>query len=198
MRSGAPTRITATPASVIPPPRRRSWYQGLLANPLYAVLAVAGVLILGAAAIFGVTQLTGGGDGSSPAGQDSGGAGNQTAQGGEEGDAEQNGATKQRKGGAVKPGNVTVAVLNGTTVPGLATTLADQVTAAGFKPGTVANFLNQGLAESVVQYTPGHEREAAAVSRKVGIGQREAATAESRELAGDATVIVIAGGDKAP
>ena len=197
VRSGAPTRIIAPPASVIPPPRRRSWYQGLLANPLYAVLAVAGVLILGAAAIFGVTQLTGSGDESSRAGQASGDT-NQGAQGGEDGDGEQNGADKQRRAAAVKPGNVTVAVLNGTTVPGLATTLADQVTAAGFKPGTVANFLNQGLAESVVQYTPGHEREAAAVSRKVGIGQREAATAESRELAGDATVIVIAGGDKAP
>ena len=196
-RSGAPTRIAAPPASVIPPPRRRSWYQGLLANPLYAVLAVAGVLILGAAAVFGVTQLTGGDD-SSQVGRDSGGASNETAQGGQDADGEGNGAGKQRRGGAVKPGNVTVAVLNGTTVPGLATTLADQVTAAGFKPGTVANFLNQGLAESVVQYTPGHEREAAAVSRKVGIGQREAATAESRELAGDATVIVIAGGDKAP
>jgi LytR cell envelope-related transcriptional attenuator len=94
---------------------------------------------------------------------------------------------------------VTVAVLNGTTVPGLAATLADQVTAAGFRAGTIANFgPNQQLAESVVQYAAGHEREAAAVSRKLGIGQREAASAESQELAGDATVIVIAGGDKAP
>ena len=50
----------------------------------------------------------------------------------------------------------------------------------------------------MIQYTPGHEREAAAVSRRLGISQREAASADSRELAGDATVIVIAGGDKAP
>ncbi len=94
---------------------------------------------------------------------------------------------------------MTVAVLNGTTVAGLAATLADQVTAAGFRAGTVANFPpNQELAESVVQYAKGHEREAAAVSRRLGISQREAASANSRELAGDATVIVIVGGDKAP
>jgi hypothetical protein len=36
------------------------------------------------------------------------------------------------------------------------------------------------------------------VSRRLDISQREAATAQSQELAGDATVIVIAGGDKAP
>ena len=50
----------------------------------------------------------------------------------------------------------------------------------------------------MVQYATGHEREAAAVGRKLGIGQREPASAESQELAGDATVIVIAGADKAP
>jgi predicted ThiF/HesA family dinucleotide-utilizing enzyme len=36
------------------------------------------------------------------------------------------------------------------------------------------------------------------VSRRLGIDQRERVTADSQELAGDATVIVIAGGDKAP
>ena len=90
-------------------------------------------------------------------------------------------------------------MLNGTTVGGLAAALGDQVGAAGFQVGTVANFgPNQQLAESIVEYTKGHEREAAAVGRKLGIGQRERASAESQELAGDATVIVIAGADKAP
>jgi hypothetical protein len=162
------------------------------------VLAVVGVLIVGGGAIFGISQLAGGSDDSSPGGQSSGASSNDNAQSGGDGDGAQNGGKEERNGGAVRPANVTVAVLNGTTVPGLATTLADQVTAAGFKPGTVANFFNQGLAESVVQYAPGHEREAAAVSRRLDISQREAATADSRELAGDASVIVIFGGDKAP
>ena len=84
-------------------------------------------------------------------------------------------------------------------VPGLAATLSDQVEEAGFQEGTIADFTpNQQLAESVVQYVPGHEREASAVGRRLGITQREAANPSSQELAGDASVIVIVGADKAP
>ena len=99
----------------------------------------------------------------------------------------------------MNPANVTVAVLNGTTVPGLAATIMDQAEEAGFRAGTVANFLpNQQLGESVVQYTPGHEREAAVVSRRLKIAQREAVNPSSQELAGDATVVLLVGADKAP
>jgi hypothetical protein len=111
------------------------------------------------------------------------------------------GQQRRRRGGGagVNPANVTVAVLNGTTVPGLAATIMDQVEEAGFRAGTVANFLpNQQLGESVVQYTPGHEREAAAVSRRLQIAQREAVNPSSQELAGAATVVVVVGADKAP
>jgi hypothetical protein len=101
-------------------------------------------------------------------------------------------------GAAVKPGNVTVAVLNGTTVSGLAAALRDHIAAAGFKKGTINDFSDQQLAESVVEYAAGHEADAKAVGRRVGISQREPVTANSRALAGDATVIVIAGADKAP
>ncbi|HVD57264.1 MAG TPA: LytR C-terminal domain-containing protein, partial [Thermoleophilaceae bacterium] len=198
-RPGGPTRPTAQPTTVLPPPGKQPWYRSLLSNPLYAVLAVAGVLIVGGAAAFGITQLASDGGADSSDSQSAGaGNDNQTQADGGGGGAD-NGKDKPRGGGAVRPGSVTVAVLNGTTVPGLAATLADQVTSAGFKAGTVANFTNnQQLAESVVQYSSGHEREAAAVSRRLGIDQREVATPDSRELAGDATVIVIAGGDKAP
>ena len=98
----------------------------------------------------------------------------------------------------MKPGSVTVAVLNGTTVPGLAATLSDEISAAGFKVGTITNFSDQQLAESVVQYASGHEAEARAVSRKLNITQREPVNPSSQALAGDATVIVIAGADKSP
>jgi hypothetical protein len=198
-RPGGPTRPTPQPTTVLPPTGKEPWYRSLLSNPLYAVLAVAGVLIVGGAAAFGITQLASDGGVDSSDSQ-SAGAGNddQTQANGGGGGAD-NGKDKPRGGGSVRPGSVTVAVLNGTTVPGLAATLADQVTSTGFRAGTVANFTNnQQLAESVVQYSSGHEREAAAVSRRLGIDQREAATPNSRELAGDATVIVIAGGDKAP
>jgi hypothetical protein len=144
------------------------------------------VLVLGGAAAYGVTQLTGDDDG--------GGSSQGAADTGQNGSAQ----PKQKQGGAVKPGNVTVAVLNGTTVPGLAATLSDEVGAAGFKVGTITNFTDQQLAESVVQYAPGHQAEARAVSRRLGIAQREPVNPSSQALAGDAGVIVIAGADKAP
>ncbi|HEX2194936.1 MAG TPA: LytR C-terminal domain-containing protein [Candidatus Limnocylindria bacterium] len=143
----------------------------------YVAVALVGLLVVGGAAAYGVTQL--GGD-------DSGNA-----------QASLHNKPK-RNGAAVKPGDVTVAVLNGTTVPGLAAMLRDQIAAAGFKKGMIDVFSDQQLAESVVQYAPGHQAEAKAVSRTVGISEREPVTADGRALAGDATVIVIAGADKAP
>jgi hypothetical protein len=171
----APEQSGPGAATVVSPPRRSlPWYSGIGARSVAVVLA--GLLVLGGVAAYAVTQLTGGGDASG------------------------NGVPHKPKpnGPAVKPGNVTVAVLNGTTVPGLAAALRDQIAAAGFKRGTIDVFSDQQLAQSVVQYAPGHQAEAKAVSRIVGIGQRAPATADSRALAGDAAVIVIAGADKAP
>ena len=91
---------------------------------------------------------------------------------------------------------MTVAVLNGTTVQGLAAQLADRVESAGFTSGTIANGTDQTRAESVVLFAPGKEREAAAVSRRLGIPQREPVDPASQGLAGDATVVVVAGADK--
>jgi hypothetical protein len=112
---------------------------------------------------------------------------------------EKRAATKRtRKPAVVKPGSVTVAVLNGTTVPGLAAALREQIAAAGFKKGPIDVFSDQQVAESVVQYAPGQHAAAKAVGRTLGISRREAVTAGSRALAGAATVIVIAGADQAP
>jgi len=99
---------------------------------------------------------------------------------------------------ALEPGNVTVAVLNGTTVPGLAAALSGQIGAAGFKQGTIDDYSDKQLPESVVQYAPGHHADAKSVGRRAGISLLEPVTPNSRALAGDATVIVIAGADKEP
>lgn len=105
---------------------------------------------------------------------------------------------QRRSGAAVKAGDVTVAALNGTTVPGLAAAMRDRVGAAGFKEGVIDVSSNQQLALSVVQYVPGHQAEAQVVGRRLGISQREPISAGSRVLAGDATVVVIVGADRAP
>jgi hypothetical protein len=176
-RAPSPQRPITRPAAsravpqqtvTIPPRRSQPWYSRI--GTRYVAV---GLLVLGGAAAYGVTQPTG----------DDGG---------------DNSNKPKRNGAAVKPGNVTVAVLNGTTVPGLAAMLSDQIAAAGFKKGTINDYSDKQLAESVVQYAPGHQAEAKAVSRRLGISQREPVTADSRALAGDVTVTVIAGADKAP
>jgi hypothetical protein len=194
-RTPPPQRpISRTPSSrgvpqetaIIPPRRSQPWYSRI--GGRYIAIILAGLLVVGGGAAYGITQLTG----------DDGGDGGDNASNAQANNNDGSANQPKQKGAAVKPGNVTVAVLNGTTVPGLAATLSDQVSAAGFKVGTITNFYDQQLAESVVQYAPGHQAEAKAVGRRVGITQREPVSASSRALAGDATVVLIAGADKAP
>jgi hypothetical protein len=99
---------------------------------------------------------------------------------------------------AVRPKDVTVAVLNATTVPGLAASLRDRLAAAGFATGTIDVAADQGRADSEVQYAPGHRAAATLVARRFGIRRRAAASADDRARADGAPVIVIAGADRAP
>jgi hypothetical protein len=149
---------------------------------LIAVVAIVAIAVVG----FGALQLTGGDDsgGGDGAGLSAGGTTDDSSSG--------------DGGGAppIDPADVTVAVLNGTTVPGLAATVGDQIQGEGFQLGTVTNNFDQERAESVVLYAPGAEREAADVGRRLDISQREAIDAESQALAGDASVVVVAGGDQ--
>jgi hypothetical protein len=163
-------------AGVIPVSEGSQPWYGRIRAPHVAV-ALVGLFVLGGAAARGVTQLSGDG------GHNSGNAQ----------------ANKPKPNiAAVNPGNVTVAVLNGTTVPGLAAALRDQIAAAGFTKGMINDFSDKQLARSVVEYAPGNQAEAEAVGRRVGISRLQPVTANSRVLAGDANVIVVAGADKAP
>jgi hypothetical protein len=176
--------------TVIIPPPREPWYRRLFGNVRYVVLLIAGILIVGGAAAFGVTQLSNDDTGGTPAAKD----GSSSGGGDQSGDEQQQ---QQQKAAPVNAGDVTVAVLNGTTVPGLAKQVGDRVAAKGFKLGTVANTADQEQqrAESVVLYSPGHRNEARAVSRRLTIPQRQPIDPASQQLAGDATVVVIAGAD---
>ncbi|HYJ00282.1 MAG TPA: LytR C-terminal domain-containing protein [Thermoleophilaceae bacterium] len=150
------------------------------------VLVAITALVVLALGVFAALQLTGGDD---PGSSGDGGGLSAADPGGDSGD----GGSQQP---AIDPSQVTVAVLNGTTVPGLAATIGDTISSAGFQLGTVTNNFDQERAESVVFYAPGAEREAAAVGRRLDISQREAIDAESQALAGDATVVVVAGADQ--
>ena len=184
-RRGAPS---PSQTAVLPPRGQEvPWHQRLLASPRYLVLVVAGVLIVGGAAVFGVTQLTtdddGGSGGETPLTEGGGGGGG-------------GGGSDEAQPAPVNPADVTVSVLNGTTIPGLAASIGDRVEATGFVLGNVDNSADQGARnESVVLFAPGAEREAAAVGRKLGIAQREPIDPESQAIAGDASVVVITGTD---
>jgi hypothetical protein len=185
-----PRRAGATPAgrtgrgSILPPyeqSRPSTEPEGRTAGSrrpiLLAVAAILGLAVLA----FGVLQLTGG--------EDSGG--------GDGAGLSANRSTDGADGNQpVDPSSVTVAVLNGTTQPGLAAQIGDQIANEGFIRGVVTNNSDQARAESVVLYAAGAEREAIDVSRRLDIPQREPIDAASQDLAGDATVVVIAGADQ--
>jgi hypothetical protein len=182
---GAPS---PSQTAILPPRDAEPWYRRLLSSPRYLVLAIAGILIVGGGAAFGVVQLTSDDDGGASAGDRPLAGGGGDTSGGDEGG--------QPTSAPVNPSSVTVSVLNGTTIPGLAASIGDRVEAGGFVLGNVDNSADQGARnESVVLFAPGAEREAMAVGRKLGIDQREPIDPESRAIAGDASVVVITGTD---
>jgi hypothetical protein len=164
------------------------WYKRVVwPEARYIVLIVVGVLVLGAGAAYGIAHI---GGSSSPKRA----APPVTSQ---------NGATtthgKRKVAAAINPGTITVAVLNGTTVNGLANQIASKVQEQGFVRGVTDNAPRQGQqAESVVEYAQNHKAEAQLVEKKLGIGQIEQIDAATQSRGADATVVVIVGADKVP
>jgi len=149
-----------------------------------------GVLVLAGATLGGLKLAGGDDEPDTPApgqpqaaGQDGGGDG-------------QGGGGADNSQPAIDPSQVTVAVLNGTTVTGLAADVGDTVENAGYQLGNVSNSLDQERAESVVFYAPGAEVEAEDVGRRLKIAQREQIDPDTQGLAGDASVVVVVGADR--
>jgi LytR cell envelope-related transcriptional attenuator len=188
--TGAPAPSTPILGNMRP---REAWYRRIQwPAPRYIALIVVGILVLGAGAAYGVSQLNksgGGGGGSSALSSSSGGGGSSSSS---------KGSKHSHRTAAINKGSITVAVLNGTTVTGLAATVADKVEQAGFRRGNTNNALTQGQqAESVVEYSDGNIKAAELVGKKLGITQVEKIDPQTQGLAGDATVTVIVGADKA-
>ncbi len=162
--------------------------RGFFSSPARGALVIGlGVLVLAAATLGGL-ELAGGGDDSST--DSTGGAGQVADQGGTDGGESSGGRP------AIDPSQVTVAVLNGTTVTGLAADVGDSVEAAGYQLGNVTNSLDQERAESVVFYAPGAEAEAKQVGESLKISQREEIDPDTQALAGDASIVVVVGADR--
>jgi hypothetical protein len=107
------------------------------------------------------------------------------------------GQTGKQAAKKVKPGEIEVAVLNGTSVPGLAATYGDKVEGKGFELGAVTNSDAQ-FESSVVMFKKGREPEAKQVAKQLSITKVEPMTAEVSEVSGEANVSVVVGEDNAP
>jgi hypothetical protein len=113
--------------------------------------------------------------------------------GGDEG-AKGNETTASAK--MLKPAEIEVAVLNGTSVPGLAATYGAKVQEKGFKKGPVTNS-SSTFEKSVVMFKPGHEPEAKLVGKRVSIPKMQPINGEIEGVAGKAPVAVVVGEDNA-
>lgn len=97
---------------------------------------------------------------------------------------------------ALKPGEIEVTVLNGTSVPGLAAEYGDKVEGKGFQLGAVTNSATS-FADSVVMFQRGNAPEARRVAGALGISRVRLMTADIASVSGGAPVSVIVGEDNA-
>jgi hypothetical protein len=140
-----------------------------LAEPRYLVLLFVVALVVAGGAIYLVTQGSDSADG-------------------------KGGSAKSAQ--ATKPGEIEVAVLNGTAVPGLAAEFGNKVEKKGFQLGAVGNS-QTSFTDSVVMFKRGHAPEARKVAKAMGISQVKLMTPDIASASSGALVAVIVGEDNA-
>jgi LytR cell envelope-related transcriptional attenuator len=94
----------------------------------------------------------------------------------------------------------TVAVLNGTTITGLARTVSSTLTANGFREGVVTNdATNQQRRRTTIYYEPGYKEQAQSVAGCIGSGLDRVLPmdANARVAADHAPIAVFVGADLA-
>jgi LytR cell envelope-related transcriptional attenuator len=185
----APT-VASTPSTPILSRPPEPWYRRIVwPEPRYIALIVAGVIVIGGGAAYGISHLVSdnGGGGGKPTATTKQNAGNAPTT-----------TPKKKAPPPIDPTKVTVAVFNGTTVVGLASETINKLAQLGFQPGNKGNADTQGQqAQSVVEYTPTNGRAARLVANKLGIIDIEPMDKATRDKSGVATVAVILGADKA-
>ena len=112
------------------------------------------------------------------------------------GDDEGNGGGSKQAAAKLKPAEIEVTVLNGTSVPGLAATFGDKVEGKGFSLGAVTNS-SSSFEESVVMFKRGHKMEARKVAKQLGIAKLQLMNGEIESVSAGADVAVIVGEDNA-
>ena len=159
-------QITTEREALLPHPRWRR-FAARVSQPSVLAAIAAGAVILGVVGIFGSERLLN----------------------------DNTGSERARKPGAVVPRDVSVAVLNGTSVPGLGAKVADDVTANNFTLGNVSNSRKE-YDQTVVMYEPGQKKAALTVAHDLGVKPLQKINRATQEAAGNADVVVIAGRDR--
>jgi LytR cell envelope-related transcriptional attenuator len=152
-------------------------------NLRYVGATLGLLLLLGGAAYAAVQLMDDSGDGSS--------SGSTTAT-----ERKRDRDSSDRQKINIDPSSVTVAVLNGTTVQGLAAKIGEEVSAGGFNPGTIGNAARIDQTRSEVLYSPGQQRAARAVANRLGIKTVRPVDAVNREIAGSFDAVVLVGADR--
>ncbi len=96
----------------------------------------------------------------------------------------------------LKPAEIEVAVLNGTSVPGLAATYGAKVEQKGFELGAVTNS-ESSFETSVVMFRHERKPEAKRVARDLAIKKVQPMSNEVAQVSGEANVSVVVGEDNA-
>ncbi|HEY5977008.1 MAG TPA: LytR C-terminal domain-containing protein [Solirubrobacterales bacterium] len=158
----------------LPELTRRERLRGAFAGSGSSRLGSPGVLI----AIFVAVVLIGGG------------AAYAVTQSGDDGSG---GGKKSRN---MKPGEVEVAVLNGTAVPNLAASYGDKVESDGFDLGQITN-TDSAFEESEVMFEKRYGAEAHKIATLLEIDRVRPMTSEITAVSGGAPVAVVIGEDNA-
>lgn len=159
-------RITMEREALIPHPRWRRFRARVLQPRWLVAIAVVAVLA-GVAAIFGSELIL------------------------ETGDKD-----RATRAGAVDSSGVTVAVLNGTAVGGLAGKVGDDVEANGYDLGVVST-IPDSVDQTLIMFEKGQEQAARRLARDLGVAPVQPIDRQAQQLAEGADVVVIAGQDRA-
>lgn len=191
-----PASVPATPAGAAP--RREPARGGRDGSVTRYVVIGLGALVLIAGAIFGITRIGGGEDSSTPPNAIQGGS--QSRQ--DAGKSQDTGKSAAGGDARVVRGETKVYVLNGTTVPGLAGQLQNQLKRAGFDTTGKANAPNQARSATTITYLPGSKPAANEVGRVLKVDAIEPIDGTTQGVACppgaacDLNVVVTVGADR--
>jgi LytR cell envelope-related transcriptional attenuator len=159
-------QITTEREALLPHPRWRR-FAARVGQPRVLGLIAVGAVILGLVGIFGSERLLN--DNAAP--------------------------EKSRKPGAVVPQDVSVTVLNGTSVPSLGAKVADDVKVNEFALDEVGTSRKE-YDQTVVMFEQDQRKAAARVANALGVDVVQKIDRPTQRAAGGADVVVIAGKDR--